>query len=937
MANITNNNFNDLNLNISKSEYWDLILTRESDDANFLDGSYFYDENLIGWIDFSNNQCVSGSSIYGLSGYTWPDAFNDGLIFNKSGINSIDNGGILFDKENISSDQFLNLISGYTFSINSGDTRLVLSQVSGNTREFIYPIVKKEDNIRFDGGFYQGFFYNCNNYSVLPSSIDNEITFDFILKPDFLAIPKDKTLNKKYPNNKGIFFYIGLRSENKLWYDYIKNQEEVYPISKTEQTSPFTGSTSELLYYLNIEDQNVTNISTDNKFLSYNRTSHGLTATNGSDVEEYSIGLTETNSINYYTLFNRTQTGSTASKISEISYKINPEYSLKPDLSNNALAFRIKDDGSVGYRAILGDCENPFYVKEEYSAAGLLKDSKTTYVSVRVQPFKDDMKLMFYVDGFLVLTSNILPGLLLRGYDDSCDKQEGVSHNMSIGGGTQGLCDMIGLDSNYQTQYLFPLEENFAGSFIGNIYQFRIFDGRMDYSKIKNNYDNESDITFNPYYTEPIIYFDVSGDTYKEVGDLTTLLIGDVRRNYKYSTINGYNLHYLINQESDRTKINGLFPMSVSGGTFSHSHRPNRRGIMTLQYILEVFDTYHPIEGIIKNKTINFDYMIFYGAANAVPVNSIGVRSLPEKVFSNQVTTFSLNTYSTYKTFVIAMPTTKKLYRIEDKDVMYLNITDLFDQTFVNVKNLDNEYVKYRVYALQNAIPYSLNHEFLVTITESGDIDVYRAPYFDYFRNSIPVIVECGVTISGSTNFEFMIDSIDNAKSNSLKIVDVNTGESLIEDQPLLYPVSININTIKNTQSGMQQKWKGVAENSDSEQFESDEYAVTWRNKVFFGEVDVFPLTSQAIRNLQNSVWDNQKTFPIRIENLKYTIAIPDSLSILSVVTENNEDITDNFTQRVDSVPVYIADGQTTELYKLYDFSIVVPIFGGITATVTIS
>ena len=36
----------------------------------------------------------------------------------------------------------------------------------------------------------------------------------------------DKTLNDKYPNNKGIFFYIGTRAENKWIYLYDKDDRE---------------------------------------------------------------------------------------------------------------------------------------------------------------------------------------------------------------------------------------------------------------------------------------------------------------------------------------------------------------------------------------------------------------------------------------------------------------------------------------------------------------------------------------------------------------------------------------------------------------------------------------------------------------------------------------------------------------------------------------
>ena len=65
--------------------------------------------------------------------------------------------------------------------------------------------------------------------------------------------------------------------------------------------------------------------------------------------------------------------------------------------------------------------------------------------------------------------------------------QEGIAYNISLGGGTQGLIDMIGFNDNYKTQYVLPIEKYFAGSFIGKISQFKIFNNKVTYEKILNN------------------------------------------------------------------------------------------------------------------------------------------------------------------------------------------------------------------------------------------------------------------------------------------------------------------------------------------------------------------------------------------------------------------------------------------------------------------
>ena len=84
-----------------------------------------------------------------------------------------------------------------------------------------------------------------------------------------------------------------------------------------------------------------------------------------------------------------------------------------------------------------------------------------------------------------------MPELIFRTLNEREEKQEDVAYNISLGGGTQGLSDMIGFNNDYSTQYLLPLEQYFGGSFIGSISKFRVFDGKYDYSKIKNNYEFE--------------------------------------------------------------------------------------------------------------------------------------------------------------------------------------------------------------------------------------------------------------------------------------------------------------------------------------------------------------------------------------------------------------------------------------------------------------
>jgi hypothetical protein len=102
-----------------------------------------------------------------------------------------------------------------------------MKQVTGFTHQYSYGIEavsgKTEgyyNNLR--GGFYQGFYKLYDYpYEVLPERTECGWTVESLLKFDVecvsgCTIPGTQTLNDVYPNNKGIYFYMGTRAENKF-------------------------------------------------------------------------------------------------------------------------------------------------------------------------------------------------------------------------------------------------------------------------------------------------------------------------------------------------------------------------------------------------------------------------------------------------------------------------------------------------------------------------------------------------------------------------------------------------------------------------------------------------------------------------------------------------------------------------------------------------
>lgn len=248
----------------------------------------------------------------------------------------------------------------------------------------------------------------------------------------------------------------------------------------------------------------VTTIKTDNKFIIYNRSKNGTIASKNGDKDVVDT-VTFENTMpldNYFILMNRADGGYTAKTIHELINENGYDYDILSDLYRNALAFQIKDDGSVGYKFMVKDCESEsgYAIKEEWSYPGMVDKGDWSMISVRVIPMVkyadetfnyddklDYMKLAFYVNGKLVLLSKILPTLLLRSLNDELDKQEGVPYNISIGGGSQGLCDVIYNINDIPEDHL-PIEKEFGGSFIGLMRFFRFHNCDLNYQKILYNY-----------------------------------------------------------------------------------------------------------------------------------------------------------------------------------------------------------------------------------------------------------------------------------------------------------------------------------------------------------------------------------------------------------------------------------------------------------------
>ena len=594
---------------IITNNIFDFVLSKNSTKSNF-PLNKLTEKCLSAYIDINNDLCIENESLVSLGEYSWEGSKSSDIILSNIGFTGIDNGLIKYNKQVISNNDFLKILTKSTYSLYNNDKRLKLHPVHSNSQfyDYSYSFSSDENNkyVSLYGGFFQGFFkLSGHDYEVLPNKINDAWGIEFTIRPKDYE-EKYNTLNSIHPNNNGIFFYMGTRAENKFLqlysYDlssyekrYVENvsneimcenfydgyyffNNENYEEEKlstpsmhnlrnmldifynsqenwisncgcnkniTNDDSIKNCDSADKNYFIDsyyaticqkdyfdenyilkdinldsviIEDSNgnaiETNgyyeIETDNKFLIFNNTKDGFnTKTWDDDFKFILTGISKTNNYNLFLLLNKTKTGYTTDTIHKFfnSESIKTP-NLKQDIINNAFALKINEDGSLGYRYLINDCDSNigYKIEEEKGFPGLIKNNEwnTIFVKiVRINGLKNEcnslnknekMKILIYVNGYLKFISKELPMFNFRKLNESDDKQEGVPFNISLGGGTQGLCDSIWVNYYKPFEHILPIEEHFAGTFIGDIKSFRFYDCDLEYNEIKNNFAYEQSL-----------------------------------------------------------------------------------------------------------------------------------------------------------------------------------------------------------------------------------------------------------------------------------------------------------------------------------------------------------------------------------------------------------------------------------------------------------
>ena len=536
-------------INIVYSEYWDFNLANDStgDCLNYATnckdscGHNIITDGLVAWFDINNSgTTINGSSLTSLIEWSGKKIIpSSGFTLNDWGLTGVDNGRT-------------NCLSGKTLFVSSADTRLVLYPVTGYTISynlsgctsgitgcttgctvgkglFVYPWKYHKDTVTdngcyvgdtvcLDGGLYQGFFkldtdrptpkqepyVNCGvtgytltsvsastEWQVMPTDFPTGWSMETWIDKNnnFCNSETGTTLNDIYPNNKNFFFYIGTRAENKFWNDFsgetgLKTSEGI-PLSRTES----------LIY-----DESVRGSNSGQDWIRNVNKISSCCCSCGHIEEGYVDPSIITGGQNWFNNSSRSCCKCTGTTITTVV--TGKTYSYCDQLSENALGFRITDDGRIGYRkmTVTGDCYNNKYritgtvMEEGYSEPNIIPSGNTwnhvvvTYVAGGSKNTLPAGTLRFWVNGLVKYKVDNFIGLKLRALDEWSDKQIGVPFNMTWGGGTQGLAESQTFGGPDYGDRNLLLQTNFAGSFEGELSQLRFYEKPLNVLEIRNNF-----------------------------------------------------------------------------------------------------------------------------------------------------------------------------------------------------------------------------------------------------------------------------------------------------------------------------------------------------------------------------------------------------------------------------------------------------------------
>jgi hypothetical protein len=163
----------------------------------------------------------------------------------------------------------------------------------------------------------------------------------------------------------------------------------------------------------------------------------------------------------------------------------------------------------------------------------------------------------------------------------------------------------------------------------------------------------------------------------------------------------------------------------------------------------------------------------------------------------------------------------------------------------------------------------------------------YIAPTFSSFSIGQATPVEVGTTLANSQSFSFAFTQIGNVQANSLQVLDVTAGNTVLGTFPISpSPVTVSIGTGITYSAPNSYSWRGRATNTQSTTFLSGTTTVNWFWRLYSGTSTSVTLTEAAIEALAFNTLTNtaSRTYSLAAGGYKY-FCWADSLGSPTAVT----------------------------------------------------
>lgn len=393
-------------------------------------------DNLAVHIDLTNLKSWDlNTGFTSVSLNKWSNAVSDNINLIDFGLTGFDNGrtNVMWNGISIKPTDTLFTMYRVGYNMINNPSTGQTSGLTITTQHDLYPISgittgATGNYFELNGGYLQGFFkLEDFNYELLPARYNNGITIE--------------TLLYLYPESQGIFLMMGARAEDK--YNPFFSGETMTGMTVTSEQ---IGKASEI------------------------RAGRWVGATTET-TEEFTVDGVTTSFDNYLDAIlegEKLKEGfSVYEEMKETSYlKSNPVENIK----NNAIAFEITEDKKIIYKFIN---ENGLIITN-ISPISISSTTGWTFISITFTPdtIIDDPdllecakqrtgKLVFYINGRAFWTIKEFPEFYFHGFENDKEKQIGVPHSISWGGGSFGLkhswhydFQTYGLYTGQDTNYL---------------------------------------------------------------------------------------------------------------------------------------------------------------------------------------------------------------------------------------------------------------------------------------------------------------------------------------------------------------------------------------------------------------------------------------------------------------------------------------------------